>query len=185
MYISTDYVFNGEKGYYKEDDLPDPINYYGLTKLKGEDVVKKICNNFVIARTSVIYGVNKINFVLWVIDQLKKKKQVNIVKDQYVSPTLNIDLAEQILGLIEKDARGIFHTSGGERINRYYFTMIIADVFGLDKKLINPVRMKDMKWHAKRPADSSLDVSKISEIKKPHEIKKSIELLQEEIGVYV
>lgn len=182
VYISTDYVFDGEKGFYKEDDLANPVNYYGLTKLEGEEVVKKICSNFVIARTSVLYGSNKMNFVTWIIDQLEKGEQVNIVTDQYVSPTLNVDLAEQLMGLIEEDSSGVFHAAGGERISRYDFTMVVADVFGLDKGLISPVRMEDFNWLAKRPVDSSLDVSKISEIKKPYKVKEAVKLLQEDIG---
>ena len=185
VYISTDYVFDGKKGLYIEDDPLNPINYYGLTKLEGEEIVKKICSNFIIARTSVIYGSNKINFVTWIIDQLKKGKQIDIVTDQYVSPTLNIDLAEQLLGLIEKDARGVYHTAGGERISRYDFSMAIADVFDLDKDLINPAKMEDFNWPAKRPVDSSLDLSKISEIKKPCIVKEGVKMLQEDLGEWL
>ena len=185
VYISTDYVFDGDSGFYKENDSTNPVNYYGLTKLEGEESVKKICSSFAIARTSVIYGSNKRNFATWVIDQLKRGEQVNIVTDQYVSPTLNIDLAEQLLGLIEEDARGVFHTAGGERISRYDFTMVVADVFGLDKNLIGPAKMEDMSWYAKRPVDSSLDVSKISEIKKPYILKEAVRLLKEDIGGWV
>ncbi len=182
IYISTDYVFDGEKGFYKEDDLANPVNYYGLTKLEGEEVVKKICSNFAIARASVLYGSNKINFVTWIIDQLEKGEQINIVTDQYVSPTLNIDLAEQLMCLIEEKSRGIFHTAGGERISRYDLTIVVADVFSLDKDLINPIKMEDFNWLAKRPIDSSLNVSKISEIKKPYIVKEAVKLLQEDIG---
>lgn len=182
VYVSTDYVFDGKKGLYKEEDPVNPINYYGQTKLEGEESVKNICNNYIIARTSVIYGSNKRNFVTWVIEKLKNKEPIRIVTDQFVSPTLNIDLAEQILGLINKDVRGIFHTAGGQRISRYEFCRIIADVFGLDKNLINPIKMEDMSWIAKRPVDSSLDVSKISRIKKPYIVKEALKMLQDDIG---
>ena len=120
--------------------------------------------------------------VTWIIETLKIGEPASIVTDQFVSPTLNIDLAEQILGLINEDARGIFHTAGGQRISRYEFCRIIADVFGLDKILISPVKMKDMKWIAKRPVDSSLDVSKISGIKKPYIVKEALRMLQDDIG---
>jgi len=177
VYISTDYVFNGEKGRYKENDDTDPIDYYGVTKLEGEKYVEKICTNFIIARSSVIYGSNKNNFVTWVVDMLKKGKKINIVTDQYVSPTLNIDLAEQLVALIDKDVLGVFHTAGRDRINRYDFVNVIADVFDLDESLVNPVRMDDMNWIAKRPRDSSLDISKISEIKKPYKVREAVRLL--------
>lgn len=182
VYVSTDYVFNGEKGRYKENDDTDPIDYYGVTKLEGEKSVEKICTNFIIARTSVIYGSNKKNFVTWTIDMLKKEKRINIVTDQFVSPTLNIDLAEQLVALIDKDVSGVFHTAGRDRINRYDFVKVIAEVFDLDESLVNPVRMTDMNWIAKRPRDSSLDTSKISEIKKPYKLREAVRLLQKDMG---
>ena len=182
IYISTDYVFDGEKGFYQEDEKTGPINYYGITKLKGEKAVKIICNNFIIARTSVIFGNNIGNSATWMIDKIKKGREVNIVIDQYVSPTLNVDLAEQIVSLIEKDATGIFHTAGAERISRYDFAMVIADVFNLNKSLITPVKTVDMNWLALRPKDSSLNVTKISNLKKPFKVKKAVSLLKEEIS---
>ncbi len=182
VYISTDYVFDGKKGSYKEEDPTNPINYYGQTKLEGEDAVKSICSQYIICRTSVIYGANKSNFATWVIDQLKNGKTINIVTDQFVSPTLNSDLSEQIIALINNDVQGIFHTAGFERISRYDFCQIVADVFNLDGRLIHPISMNEMKWIAKRPVDSSLDVSKIAQIKKPYIVKKALKMLQDDIG---
>jgi len=181
IYISTDYVFDGTKGLYKEDDKTNPISYYGLTKLEGEKAVQEICDDFIIARTSVIYGAHKKNFATWVIKELEKGNQIKIITDQWVSPTLNVDLAEQILALIEKDEEGIFHTAGGERINRYDFVVEMARIFGFNEKLIIPATSKEMNWIAKRPKDSSLDISKISEIKKPYKVEKSLQLLKKEI----
>ncbi len=181
MYISTDYVFNGKKGKYKENDNKDPINYYGITKLEGEKIVSKICKNFVIARPSVIYGAIKKNFVTWTIDKLKNGKKINIVTDQYVSPTLNVDLAKQLVALIDQEKTGVFHTAGGECISRYDFVKNIADIFNFEKTFINPVRMEDMNWIAKRPKDSSLNVSKISKYKKPFSVRESLILLKKEL----
>lgn len=181
VYISTDYVFDGEKGFYNEEDKTSPINYYGLTKLEGEKVVKKICNDFIIARTSVIYGPHKKNFVTWTIWELKKKKEIKIIIDQWVSPTLNIDLAEQIIALMEKDEKGIFHTAGGERISRYDFVLEVAKIFDFNEDFVIPTKTKEMNWIAKRPKDSSLDVSKISGVKKPYKVKEALHLLKKEI----
>lgn len=181
VYISTDYVFDGEKGEYKENHATNPINYYGFTKLEGEKSVEKILNDFIIARTSVIYGVKKRNFVTWIIDSLEKGDPVNIVTDQYVSPTLNVDLAEQLIALIEKNTTGLFHTAGRERISRYDFAKIVADIFSLDKSRINPVSIKDMNWISLRPRDSSLDVFKVTKFKKPFKIRESIGLLKTEM----
>jgi dTDP-4-dehydrorhamnose reductase len=181
VYISTDYVFNGNKGRYKEEDTTDPIDYYGITKLEGEKSVTNVCSDFVIARPSVIYGAGKKNFVTWAIDMLKNKKNFNIVNDQYVSPTFNVDLAKQLVALIDQDETGIFHTAGGERISRYDFVKNIADIFHFEKTFINPIKMDDMNWIARRPKDSSLDVSKISKFKKPYLIRESLNLFKEEI----
>ena len=181
IYISTDYVFDGTKGFYEEKDKTNPISYYGLTKLEGEKAVQEICDDFIIARTSVIYGAHKKNFATWVIKELEKGNQIKIITDQWVSPTLNVDLAEQILALIEKDEKGIFHTAGGERINRYDFVVEMARVFDFNEKLITPATSKEMNWIAKRPMDSSLNVSKISKIKKPYMVEESLRLLKKEV----
>lgn len=177
IYVSTDYVFDGKKGLYKEDDETNPINYYGRSKLLGEKAVKNICSNYAIARTSVLYGWNpdKPNFVTWVMGELKNKKQIKIINDNYNTPTLVDNLAEMIYGLIKEDKKGIYHTSGSERINRYDFTLKIADVFDLDKNLINPITSDKMNWVAERPKDSSLNTKKISKIIKPLNIKEGLE----------
>ncbi|HEC87728.1 MAG TPA: dTDP-4-dehydrorhamnose reductase [Thermoplasmata archaeon] len=181
IYISTDYVFDGEKGFYIEEDIPNPINFYGFTKLEGEKIVSEICNDFIIARTSVVYGVEKNNFLTWILNNLKNNNEIKVVKNQFVSPTLNLDLCEQILSLLEKDCEGYFHTAGGERMSRYEFALSVADFFKLDKKLIVPVNMEDIDWVASRPADSSLNISKISKIKKPYTLIESLEIIERDI----
>ena len=115
------------------------------------------------------------------INELKDGRKINIITDQWVSPTLNIDLAEQILALIEKDEYGIFHTAGGERISRYDFVIKLAEIFGFNKELVNPTTSDKMKWIARRPRDSSLNVSKISNIKKPYKVSYALEKLKEMI----
>ena len=175
IYISTDYVFDGNKGMYKEDAPTNPIDYYGETKLEGEKIVKDL-GDCIIVRPSVLYGWNpiKLNFVTWVIQELKKGKEINIVNDQFNSPTLVDNLAELILELIEEEGEGIFHVSGSERINRYDFAIKIAETFDLNNDLIKPITSDQLNWIAKRPMDSSLDVSKISRIKKPLDIEDSL-----------
>jgi dTDP-4-dehydrorhamnose reductase len=167
VYISTDYVFDGMRGMYREDDLPNPINYYAKTKYEGEKVVQGL-DDYLIARTSVLYGYHpRPNFVIWVVNELKQRHKIDIVKDQFNSPTLADDLAEMIIKLVEEDRAGIFHTAGSERISRYDFARKITAVFGLDTGLLNPVTSDELNWVARRPLDSSLDVSKISGLKKP------------------
>ena len=181
VYISTDYVFDGAKGMYREGDVTNPINYYGKTKLEGEDVVKTICDDWIIARTSVLYGWNpaKPNFVTWALDELMAGNRIRIVSDQFNSPTLADNLADMIIKLIRRDENGVFHTSGGERISRYDFAIRIAEIFDLNSELIEPITSDQLNWTAKRPADSSLDVSKISNIEKTLTIEESLEKMRE------
>lgn len=156
--VSTDYVFPGEKGKYVETDPPRPINHYGQTKLKAEESASA-CKNLTIIRAGVLFGWHptKFNFVTWVINSLKSDKQIQVVNDHYNSPTFVDSLSLALVRLIEADARGLYHTSGSERIDRYTFALKIAETFNLNKDSIQPVSMKDFKgWIAKRPRDSSL-----------------------------
>ena len=175
IYISTDYVFDGHGGMYKENDSTNPIDYYGATKLGGENLVKDL-KDYIIVRPSVLYGWNpvKLNFVTWVIQGLKKENAINVVNDQFNSPTLADNLVELILELIEKEENGIFHASGSERISRLDFAIRIAEIFGLNEDLIKPITSDQLNWTAKRPMDSSLDVSKISRIAKPLDVEDSL-----------
>jgi len=120
-------------------------------------------------RTSVLYGwhPNRLNFATWVIDSLKSGMRISVAEDHYNSPTLVDNLTEVILRIVGADATGVYHVAGSERISRYDFAMKIAEVFGLDRSLVTPVKMEDLKvWVAKRPRDSSLSVYKAR-----HELK--------------
>ncbi len=161
VYVSTDYVFDGSKGMYREDDEAHPISVYARSKLMGELHVQEM-EDFIIARTSVVYGSARQNFVSWVRDSLKKGQRIKVVTDQFNSPTLSYDCAEAIAALIGRGASGIFHTAGGERISRYGFARKIARFYGLDEGLIEPVPTSALGQRARRPMDSSLDVRKIS-----------------------
>jgi dTDP-4-dehydrorhamnose reductase len=185
VYVSTDYVFNGEKGMYKETDIPAPINYYGLTKLKGEEAVQAL-HNSCIARGSVIYGLTpatgKTNFALWLLDKLRKKEEVKIITDQWNSPTLNINMAEMIMEILEKRTKGTFHLAGATRLSRYEFAQRLAETFNLDPKYITPVQSKQIKWVAKRPRDSSLNVEKAEQTltNTPLGIRDALKRMKEE-----
>jgi dTDP-4-dehydrorhamnose reductase len=184
VYVSTDYVFDGQKGMYKETDNPAPINYYGLTKLKGEEAVQAL-DNHCIARGSVIYGstpaTGKINFALWLLDKLRKKEEVKIATDQWNSPTLNLNMAEMILEAVEKRIVGTLHLAGATRLSRYEFAEHIAEVFNLDPTYITPTRSDQLKWVAKRPRDSSLNVDKAERmlVNKPLQICEALRKMKE------
>ncbi len=179
IYVSTDYVFDGERGMYREDEATMPINHYGKSKLAGEQFVQEICPESVIARTSVIYGWNpaRLNFATWAMEEMRKGNRINIVTDQYNSPTLASHLAEMLLEI--KDESGIFHACGSDRISRYDFTVKVARTFGLDESLINPISSSQLSWKAKRPGDSSLDVSKISRFVKPLSVEEGLRAMAE------
>jgi dTDP-4-dehydrorhamnose reductase len=162
FYVSSDYVFSGEKGCYHEYDSRDPVNYYGLTKVEAEEIVKCLPEYF-IARPSVIYGATpaagKVNFALWLIETLSKGDRVKVVKDQWNTPTLNTNLAEMTLEALERRLTGIYHLCGATRVSRLEFAMEIANLFCLDKELIEPVKSEKFILPARRPIDSSLDTS--------------------------
>ena len=167
LFTSTNYVFDGEKGNYKEDDERNPVNYYGLSKLAAEDITLKSPNN-IILRPSLLYGFNdrndKAHFVSFIVNKLNKGEQVNVAADLVLNPTLIDDVAIAIKKLIDKDAIGVFNCSGSEKISRYDFAVKIARFFNLNSELIKPVLSSRIDFKAKRPRDSSLDNSKIKKL---------------------
>jgi dTDP-4-dehydrorhamnose reductase len=188
VYISTDYVFNGEKGNYRETEQTAPINNYGLTKLKGEEEIKKSKAEYCIARTSVIYGSNpaagKINFALWLLEKLRKKEEAKTVIDQWNSPTFNTNLAEMVLEILERRITGTFHLAGATRLTRHEFAQKIAETFNLDQNLLRPTSSEKMPWIAKRPRDTSLSVEKAKQTlkNKPLQISEALSRLKIEMS---
>ena len=170
VYVSTDYVFDGDKGMYNEGDTPAPVNFYGITKLRGEKAIKEECIDHLIVRSSVIFGSTpssgKTNFALWVLGKLARREHFGVLKDQFVSPTLNSNLAEMLLDAIQRRITGTLHLAGASRVNRLEMARTLAVQFRMNAALVDPVLMRDMKWSAKRPRDSSLDTSKARSVLK-------------------
>ena len=184
-YVSTDYIFDGKKGSYTEQDGTNPISYYAFTKLKGEEAVKKHANTWCIARPSVLYGWGpkyKLNFATWLIINLQQRKEVKVLTDQYVSPTLNTNLADMLLEITERKITGILHTAGATRVSRHEFALKLAEVFNLNIDLVKPAKMNEMPWRAKRPRDSSLNVSKALTLlnQKPLKLDQALKLMKTE-----
>jgi len=184
-HISTDYIFDGEKGLYSEEDSPNPISHYGYTKLKGEEFVREHSEEWCIARASVIYGwglKHKLNFATWLINNLNQGKEVKVLTDQYVSPTLNTNLAEMLLEIAERKITGTLHTAGATRVSRHEFALKLVQVFNLNTNLIKPIEMNEIPWKAKRPRDSSLNVSKASILlnAKPLKLNQALEMIKNE-----
>ena len=159
IYLSTDYVFDGQNGPYSEEAAPRPINVYGESKLAGEKFIMEYPGN-VVARVCVLYGAGRPNFVTWVVDSLRKNVPITVVTDQYNTPTYTGNCAQALLKMCKFDLCGIYHVSGRERMNRYDFAYTIAEVFGLNENLIKSATSTILHQRAKRPRDSSLNVQK-------------------------
>ena len=166
VYISTDAVFQGElHKKYTELDQPNPINYYGKTKLQAEQITLNASPKNVVLRTAVIYGWHKKSrFTNWIIQTLKENHIVDPFIDQYNTPTLVDDLAKSLLNIFEKNISGMFHATGKSCLNRYEFALVLASTFGLDKKLIKSVTSKEKKQDAPRPTSTCLDSRKLEKL---------------------
>ena len=167
IYVSTDLVFNGEKGFYHEEDEPDPVNYYGDTKLQGEIAVRELLPDGVILRVSLMYGWgNGTNgcFTDWMLSTLEKGEKLNLFIDQYRTPTLVNDTVTGFLKIIEDPkATGIFHLAGPERVSRVEFGKFFVDTFGFSPDFIIPVKQDEIPALVRRPRDSSLSIQKFQE----------------------
>ena len=178
VYVSTDYVFDGNLGMYKEDDVTNPLGFYGKSKLEGEKVVQNFSTNWCIARTSTPFGLHptKKSFPMWVIENLQKQKQIDVLIDQFTSPTYIPNLSRMLIEISERHITGIVHAAGASKISRYQMASMISDKLNLDSTLLKQISIDEMKWVAQRPKDSSLDVSRASSIlnEKPQKIDQSL-----------
>jgi len=157
LYLSSDYVFDGEKmSTYFEYDSPNPINFYGKTKFIGEEFVKNHLKRFIIVRTSGLYGSGGKNFVHTIIQIAKERESIQIVNDQIVSPTYNLDLANGILKILEGDGMGIYHIAGRGAVSWYKFGVEILGILGINTKVI-PISTEISGRKAKRPPYSALE----------------------------
>ena len=166
IHISTDYVFNGSKKTpYTEDDAPDPINEYGLSKLRGEEALKKSGASYIILRTSWLYGKNGKNFVNTILKAADSQKKIEVVDDQFGSPTYTKDVAYAISEIIIKDnsKNEIYHLTNEGYTSWYKFALEIVSVFKRTNCEIVPVVSDKFVRPAKRPVYSVLNNSKIKE----------------------
>jgi len=163
IFMSTDFIFDGisKEGKYNENDTPNPLSYYAKTKYYAEQAIINSEIEYTICRTAVLYGWNKEkqNFITWIINKLQQNEPIQIVTDQLNSPTFVKNLAEIIVKLIEKDAKGIYHTAGDCTLNRYEMAVKCAEIFNLKKDLISPIESIEQK--AIRPKNAGLNISKL------------------------
>ena len=166
LFMSTDFIFDGisKEGDYNENDNPNPLSYYAKTKYNAEQAIINSEIEYTICRTAVLYGWNKEkqNFITWIINKLQQNEPIQIVTDQLNSPTFVKNLAEILIKLIEKDAKGIYHTAGDCTLNRYEMAIKCAEIFNLKKELISQIEKIEQK--AIRPKNAGLDISKLKKL---------------------
>lgn len=156
LYISTDYVFDGTKeGFYKVDDKPNPINVYGKTKLLGEQAVQRILNKYFIVRISWVFGEHGNNFVKTMLRLGNERKEINVVADQYGSPTYTADLAPLLVEMIKTDKYGVYHVTNEGVCTWAEFAEEIFKIADIDIK-VNHITTAEYPTRAKRPMNSRL-----------------------------
>jgi dTDP-4-dehydrorhamnose reductase len=167
VHLSTDFVFDGTRGLYAENDLPNPVNYYGYTKFIAEKRVQESQISWAIIRTCLVYGynnyMNRSNIVLWVKNNLENKKPIKVVADQFRTPTLVDDLAKAAWQIALEKQQGIWHISGNDYLSPFEMASQIADFFGLDNNLITPTTEKEFLEIAKRPLKTGFNITKAQE----------------------
>ncbi len=162
VYLSTDYVFDGEKKEpYLEGDPPHPLNVYGDSKLKGEQYVQEWVKDSLIIRTQWLYGPFGKNFVDSILRQTREKSALSIVNDQMGSPTYTADLARAISGLIRFEARGIFHVANSDSCTWCTFAEAILELSGIRRVKVLPISSKELDRPAVRPSYSVLNCQKL------------------------
>lgn len=163
VFISTDFVFDGEKGMYTEEDELRPVNYYGITKVEAEEAVNEYEHGWSIVRTVLLYGkpaTGRTNILTIVKEKLEKGEEYKVVDDQVRTPTYIGDLAAGIAAIIEKKANGVFHLSGKDVLTPYQMVIMAANYLGLNGSLIKRVTAADFTQPAKRPPKTGFVIDK-------------------------
>ena len=162
VYISTDYVFDGTKeGIYEIDDKTNPINYYGYTKLMGEEEVKKL-KDYLIVRISWVFGINGKNFIKTMLNLADTKDEISVVSDQIGSPTYTKDLSKLLLDMIKENKQGLYFATNEEYCSWYEFAKYIFEINNKNIK-VNKILTKDYKTLENRPLNSMLSKNKLDE----------------------
>lgn len=188
IHLSTDFIFDGEDGPYTEDAKANPLSYYGETKLESEILLQNSSCNWAILRTIIVYGIvndmSRTNIVLWAKAALEKGEPINVVDDQWRMPTLAEDLAQCCLLAVKKNAKGIFNASGKDLMSILEIVERVADYYGLDKTLINPITSESLNQAAKRPKKTGfiLDKTRRELGYEPHSFEEGIAFMERQIN---
>lgn len=163
VFLSTDFIFDGEKGMYREEDQANPVNFYGRTKTEAEDAVREYVHDWAIVRTILVYGKplsGRNNLLSTVKEKLEKGEEYNVFDDQVRTPTYVEDLADGIVSILEKRARGLFHLSGCDILTPYQMACKLADRLNLDKSLIRKITAGERLQPARRPSKTGFIIEK-------------------------
>ena len=187
--VSTDFVFDGEDGPYRETARPNPLSFYGKSKQASENAARGAgVDKWSVARTVLVYGtgnrLSRPNFALWVIEKLSNGEPIHVVTDQWRTPTYAADLAAGIERIARYEKSGVFHISGRELLSVYEFAEVIAEVFDLDAGLIHPTDGSKFTQTAARPAKSGFIILKAeTELGyKPRDIRQALRHLGARLG---
>ena len=193
LHLSTDFIFDGKSGPYNESDTPNPISYYGESKLAAEkaleDTFKDINTNlYAIARTVLVYGIaqdmSRSNIILWVKKSLEDRKNIKVVDDQWRTPTLAEDLAEGCFLIVSKKKAGIFNIAGKNLLTPYHMAMATADFFDLPTSYITRADSSTFSQPAKRPPKTGFILDKaITTLEyQPHSFIEGLSILKKQIA---
>jgi dTDP-4-dehydrorhamnose reductase len=169
IHFSTDYVFDGQSGPYTETDQVKPLGYYGQTKLKSEEVLKKGNRPYLIIRSNVLYGRAKNirpNFLTWLIDGLRENRKMQLVTDQFNNPISAINLSAASVEAAFAEIAGILHIAGTDYFSRFDIGKVVARKFKLNQRLIEPVTTYQLHQLAPRPRFGGLKIDKAKRLLK-------------------
>ncbi|OGC91631.1 MAG: dTDP-4-dehydrorhamnose reductase [candidate division Zixibacteria bacterium RBG_16_48_11] len=161
IHYSTDYIFDGQNGPYSEDSKPNPLSYYGQTKLLSEEIIQESQAEHLIVRSNVIFGVGtniKNNFFVWAYNKFKAGHPFQVVDDQFNNPTLADNLALATLETVERNLKGTLNIAGSEYLSRIDFALKVGKVFGFDSGLVSPIKTSELNQTAPRPVRGGLSV---------------------------
>ncbi|MBT6808133.1 MAG: SDR family oxidoreductase [Flavobacteriales bacterium] len=188
VHISTDFIFDGENGPYSEDDIPNPLSYYGLSKLKSETLLLESSCKWTVLRTIIVFGVaeklSKGNIVLWAKGALEKGEPLNIIDDQFRAPTLAEDLADACILSFKKEKYGIYNASGKDIMSIYEIVERIAKHYNYSTENLNKISTSTLNQTATRPLKTGFILDKaINELGyNPHSFEECLTIIDKQLN---
>ncbi len=187
IHLSTDFIFDGTHGPLSEDEKPNPLSHYARTKLDAENIITGSKLHWAIARTMLVYGIvdnaSRSNIVLWAKQNLEQKKNINVVDDQFRTPTLAEDLADGCILMVQKKVQGVYNISGKDFMSILELVYRVADYYKLDKSLVKPSKSADIKQPAQRPPKTGFIIEKARKELgfEPHSFEEGIKIMDEQL----